>query len=93
MVTLDCLVTVSDDVIFQELDGEAVLLNMQSESYFGLDSVGTRIWELLKAHGLVRTAAQKLLDEYDIGKDELQQHLLEFVEKLHAKGLITIQEG
>lgn len=91
MVTLDCLVKVSEDVLFQELDGEAVLLSMQSESYFGLDPVGTRIWELLRMHGLVGTVADKLLTEYDIGKEDLQQHLLEFVEKLHSKGLISIE--
>lgn len=91
MVTLDCFVKVSEDVLFQELDGEAVLLSMQSESYFGLDPVGTRIWELLKIYGLVGTVAEKLLDEYDIEKENLQDHLLEFVEKLHSKGLVTIQ--
>jgi len=93
MATLDSIAKLADEVIFQELDGEAVLLNMQSEIYFGLDPMATRIWELLKSHGQIRTVAKMLLNEYDVREDDLQRHLLEFIEKLHSKGLITIQGG
>ena len=91
MLTLDSTVKLANDVIFQDLDGEAVLLNMQTEIYFGLDAVGTRIWHLLQQHGVVRLVVQPLLDQYDIGEDQLQKHLLEFIEKLQSKGLVEVQ--
>lgn len=91
MLTLDSTVKLANDVIFQDLDGEAVLLNMQTEIYFGLDAMGTRIWHLLQKHGVVRPVARLLLDEYDIGEDQLQNYLLEFIEKLQSKGLVEIQ--
>ena len=41
-------ITISPEVMSQEVSGETVLLDLQSESYFGLDEVGTRIWQLLQ---------------------------------------------
>jgi Coenzyme PQQ synthesis protein D (PqqD) len=93
MVTLDSIVKLANDVIFQDLDGEAVLLNMRTEIYFGLDAVGTRIWQLLEKHADVRTVSQLLLEHYDITEDQLQNHLLEFIEKLQSKGLVEIQRS
>lgn len=93
MINADSVVKVSNDVVVQELDGEAVLLNMNSEIYFGLDKIGTRIWNLLQTHGDLGSVTQTLLNEYDIGEEALTTHLLEFIEKLDSKGLITIQES
>lgn len=91
MTTLDSAVKVSPGVIFQQLDGEAVLLSTQSEIFFGLDPVGTQIWQLLEEHGDVRTVARTLLQKYEVGEEELEKQLLEFIEKLYAKGLVVIE--
>ncbi len=34
-------------VLVRALDRESVLLNLETERYFGLDEVGTRMWQLL----------------------------------------------
>src|SRR5690606_27195557 len=47
-ITLAHRVSRSDQVMFQELDGEAVLLDLSGEAYFGLNGVGTRIWALME---------------------------------------------
>ncbi len=91
MTTLDSIVKIPSEVIFQQLDGEAVLLSTQSEIFFGLDSVGTQIWQLIEEHSELRTVVGILLEKYDVGEEELEKELLEFIEKLHAKGLVTIE--
>ncbi len=91
MITLDSVVKVSSDVIFQQLDNEAVLLSTQSEMFFGLDSVGTQIWQLLEQYCEMRTLVQALLEKYEVRQEELEKQLLEFVRKLHAKGLVVIE--
>lgn len=90
MTTLDSIVNVSGDVIYQELDGEAILLDMKSEVFFGLDAVGTDIWKLLKTHAHVRTVAGILAGNYQSGEDDLEEALLDFIEKLQAKGLVEV---
>ncbi|HXG50492.1 MAG TPA: PqqD family protein [candidate division Zixibacteria bacterium] len=90
MIRDDSIVTVPRDVIFQALDGEAVLLNTRTEIYFGLDAVGTRIWQLLSEHRLPAKVVSAMLEEYDIEEAELRSRVMEFIEKLRDKGLVEI---
>jgi len=80
----------ADQILVQELDGEAVLLHLPSGQYFGLDEVGTRIWALLQ-EGLHGAALlQTLLDEYEVTETECRAHVAEFLESLAAAGLVEI---
>jgi len=81
----------SDSVFAQEVDGEMVLLDMNSENYFGLDEVGTSIWQAIEAEdGMLERVLGVLLDEYDVAEDILRQDLLAFVEKLTQSGLVEV---
>ena len=53
-IPFDRRLTVPEHVASRDLDGELVLLNYDSETYFGLDEVGTRIWEVLQAAAIDR---------------------------------------
>ncbi len=60
---------ISDEVLSQEVNGETVLLDLQGESYFGLNEVGTRIWQLLKSEQTIAEALSTLSDEYDVSRE------------------------
>jgi hypothetical protein len=83
-------ITIPDDVLFRDLEGEAVILSTESGKYYGLDEVGTRMWNLLSQHGQVEPVYQALLAEYDVPEDRLQQDLLDLVDKLAAEGLLQV---
>lgn len=53
-------VSVPEAVLVRELDGESILLNLKTESYFGLDRTGTRMWSLLTAGGSIQGAYETL---------------------------------
>ena len=89
-ITLSQQAKPSDDVLFQEVGGEAVLLNLASESYFGLDPVGTRIWVLLTEDAALQRAFDILCDEYEVEPERLQADLLGLVEKLAEAGLVQV---
>jgi len=88
--SLDASLRIPDEVIFRELDGEAVVLNLDTGIYFGLEAVGTRIWRLLEEHMSLRLVLDTLVEEYEAPSDRLQGDLLAFVERLNGKGLIAI---
>jgi len=88
--SLDATVRIPDDVVFRELDGEAVILNLASGMYFGLDAVGTRIWQLLDTHRSLRRTLAALEQEYDAPLDQLAADLTAFVDQLKAKGLLSV---
>ena len=86
---LDAAFRIPDEVIFRELDGEAVVLNLDTGIYFGLDAVGTRIWQLLVERKPLKAVLDSLIDEYEAPPDRLQRDLLAFVERLDDKGLLS----
>ena len=86
-------ITVAPDVVFRELDGEAVILNLESGIYFGLDQVGTRIWRLIQEHGALQKVFETMCDEYDVGSDTLERDLLQLVDELCEKRLAQASPG
>ena len=84
----DRVYTVSKDVLFQEVSGETVLLDLASEQYFGLDEVGTRIWALLNDGRSVGEMVEALLGEYAVGREQLEGDLRELLGALMDAGLI-----
>ncbi len=80
---------VSDDVVFRELDGESVLLNLDSGTYFGLDEVGTRFWQLIEQDERVDVALATLEQEYDVPVDVLRADVERLVSALVGKGLMV----
>lgn len=76
----------AENILIRELEGESVLLNLATESYFGLDDVGTRMWMVLTTSGSVQEAYELLLDEYEVAPDALRNDLAAFVEELASEG-------
>jgi len=85
------LVRISDDVVYRELSGESVLLNLNSGVYFGLDEIGTRIWYLLAEHGDSEKIIPMLTAEYDVTDTQLRSDIDELIAQLSDKGLLKIE--
>ena len=81
-------VVVPDGVLISQLQEESVILNLESERYYGLDDVGTRFLSVLTSSESIEVAHQQLAAEYDVDPQELRQDLLALVEKLVDQGLL-----
>ena len=79
---------ISPDALYQEIGGEAVILDLASSTYFGLDAVGMRVWQLLQ-DGLDRsTLTATILAEYEVAPEHLQQDIDKFMQSLIDAGLV-----
>jgi hypothetical protein len=85
-------VTTPDGVLMRQIDNEAVILNLNSELYFGLSAVGTRMWTLLISQPSIQTAFDNLLDEYEVAPDRLRQDMLTLIETLEKHGLVKLED-
>jgi hypothetical protein len=90
MLDLATRVTVPESVLFRDLDGEAVLLEIATGRYYGLNEVGTRMWSLLQLHGEIEAVYRDLLAEYHVPAHELRRDLLDFVGLLISRRLIEL---
>ena len=92
-VSLECFVTIdNDNVVSRELEGEAVILNLETGTYFGLNEVGTRIWALIQEHRSLSRVFEAMRAEYGVSPDVLKSDLLRLVEELRAKGLVGVSQ-
>ncbi|MDF0676282.1 MAG: PqqD family protein [Nitrospira sp.] len=80
---------IAHNVVFRDLAGESVLLNLDTGTYFGLDAVGTRVWNLIAEHGSTSLAIDTLLAEYDVDAPRLEKDVTALIDRLLAKGLLT----
>ena len=90
MASLHSKISIPSGVLYHELSGEAVILDLESGKYYGLDETGTRMWALLSEHGSLEPAYQALLNEYDANPEQLRGDLLKLTEELVAHGLLRI---
>jgi hypothetical protein len=91
-ITLDTTVNVAREVVFKELRGESVLLDLSSGMYFGLDETSTRLWQMLSAHGSLRRTFDEMLSEFDVEADQLERDLVAFVGSLVRCKLVRVNE-
>ena len=86
-------VELNPSVIYRDVSGEIVLLNLQSGVYYGLDPVGSRMWRLLMEQRPLDDVCAVMLEEYEVSAEVLRSDLARLVEELSSKGLLTIQSG
>lgn len=83
-------VTAPDSVLIRELAGEAVLLDLDSGAYFGLDDVGTHMWGVLTTSPSIEAAYTALLEQYDVAPEVLEADLRAWIGQLVDQGLLLV---
>jgi hypothetical protein len=90
-ISINSLVSVSREQLSCDLVGEAVILNLRTGVYYGLDSVGARIWALLQEPRRASEVIEIVLDEYDVERNQCELDLLNLLTELEARDLLEIQ--
>lgn len=86
-------VSAPEDVLVRELGGESVLRNLASETYFGLDEAGTRMWALMTTAPSIQAAYEALLAEYSVAPEVLRRDMEALLGELLEHGLVELQDG
>jgi hypothetical protein len=79
------------DLLFSQIDGEVVMLSIENNEYYGMDKVGSRIWELLEHPVSLRRLVDKLMEEYDVSEGHCIVDTLEYLKKLEDRKLLLIE--
>ena len=92
-VSLDERAFAPSRVLCQDLGDEAVLLDLETETYFGLNSIGSRFWKLVTTAPTIRDAIEVMIEEYDVAPDELERDMVALIEDLVGRGLLRTGRG
>jgi hypothetical protein len=82
---------VSDEQVFTTLGGEAVILGLRDGVYYGLDSVGARIWALLSEPRTVAELVATIVDEFDVTPERCEHDVIALLHDLAGRGLVREQ--
>lgn len=89
-LSLDSSVVAAQDTVYRQLEGEAIVLDLNRGVYFGLNVVGSRIWELLQAAITVRAVCDRLEHEFAVERPALERDVVGLVRRLLDKGLVEL---
>lgn len=92
IINLDTTVQRNTQIVCSEIDGEKVMMDINSGEYFGLDSVGARVWDLIEKPIKISVLVELLMQEFDVSKDVCIEDTLEFINLLLEKNLIYINK-
>jgi hypothetical protein len=92
-LSLTSRLRIPEGVLSHNLQGEEVILNLNTGVYFGLDPIGTRIWHLIHDQQSLRKVLGALLEEYDVAEAPCAKDLLDLVAQMRKKGLVEIGDG
>jgi len=90
---LTARVRLGKDVLMEKVGDEAILLNLNTENYFALDEVGTRIIATLQESDSVTQAVRKLVGIYEVDEIKLTRDAIRLVEECEQYGLLHITEA
>jgi hypothetical protein len=89
-MTLSDRVEIPSQVMTRTVGEEVVVLDLATGTYFGLDPVGARIWELMADGKTLGEICDRMLEEYDVTREELERDTLRLANELNGQGLIQI---
>jgi|WetSurMetagenome_2_1015567.scaffolds.fasta_scaffold690238_2 hypothetical protein len=89
---LHSVVVAAQNQVSTGLEGEVVILNLQSGVYFGLKGVGARIWDLIKEPLPANAICEAILSEFDVNREQCEQDVLKILENMRESGLIEVKD-
>lgn len=88
MMELTDKVTIPVQVMARQVGEEIVILDLAGGSYFGLDPVGARIWELMGEGRTLAEICATMLEEYEVTAEQLQGDVIRLAGELAERGLV-----
>jgi hypothetical protein len=87
----DTILQRKPDMLFNEIDGEVVMLSIENSEYYGMDKVGSRIWQLLENPMQLKELVARLMDEYDVDEEKCRIETVAFIKKMAEKRLLILE--
>lgn len=91
-LTSSSTVRTASSLVACDLGDEIVILSEQSGVYYGLNAVGSRIWELIQAPLDVSQLCAALQAEYDVPAEQCEREVLVLLERMAAEGLVEVAD-
>lgn len=90
-IMLNSIVSRNEDLVSSELDDGLVMMSLENNSYYGLDSIGKRVWDLLEEKKSFQELLNILIAEYEVSEGECKKDLIALLDNLQKENIVTVE--
>lgn len=87
-MTLSDRLEVPVEVMARQVGEETVILHLESGTYYGLNPVGARVWQLILEGKSLGEVCGVMLEEFEVEREQIEKDVLDLVCELQAKNLV-----
>ena len=91
IISTESVVSPIEDIVVSDIDDEKVMMSVENGQYYNLDSVGSRVWELIVKPVKVSELIDALLLKYDVDRETCERDVLAFLSELHKDGILQVE--
>jgi hypothetical protein len=89
-IQADTVVVQASGMVTADMDGQWVMMSVESGKYYSLDPVGSRIWDLIERPRTVNALVAALLTEYKVEEEQCRTNVSDFLNEMIEKGLVAV---
>jgi hypothetical protein len=90
-ISTESIISKIEDVVASDIDDEKVMMSVEKGQYYGLDPIGSRVWELIEEPVKVSELIDTLFQKYDVDRETCERDVLAFLEELHEYGILRAE--
>ncbi|MFA6009451.1 MAG: lasso peptide biosynthesis PqqD family chaperone [Desulfobacteraceae bacterium] len=91
IISTNSIISQNKDIVASDIDDEKVMMSMEKGYYYGLDSIGRSVWDLIEKPMAVSDLINALLLQFDVDRKTCERDVLAFLEELNADGIVQVQ--
>jgi hypothetical protein len=90
MLNINQTIKRTEGIVEVEIDGELVMMSIENGAYYGLDTVASRVWELIENPQTIKVICDQLLEEFDVTKEQCLEDIFTFLNAMDEQKVIDI---
>jgi hypothetical protein len=90
-ISTNSIIEQNKDIVASDIDDEKVMMSMDKGHYYGLDSIGRCVWDLIEKPMAVSDLITALLLQFDVDRETCESDVLAFLEELNADGIVQVK--
>lgn len=91
-ITLKTKLRTDPSVVFNEMDGEIIMMSIANGEFYGINALGSRIWQMLETPKAVSEICDGLMSDFDVTREQCEQDVLLFLTRMVEKGVMTVAD-
>jgi hypothetical protein len=90
-ITLKSIISAKKEIVAADMDGDTVMMSIEAGKYYNLGKMGGVIWGMIAEPVSVETVVVKLLEQYEVKREQCETEVLSFLNEMDKEGLLEVQ--